>query len=160
VGGAPAPLFGASFAVAATRPREGWFVPTIRLGIGAASTGTVAVPGGAATFSSVAGAVEGCPGGWTLGRWHLEPCLRLEAGVVAAQGERVVQPRTDTHPWVAAGAVGRAEWRFFAGFFADFAAGVSVPVVRTTFFFEPDVTIYRTAPVGGMFSAGLGLRFL
>jgi hypothetical protein len=160
VGAAPAPLFGASLGVAATRPREGWLAPTVRLGIAVASTGTIGVSGGAASFGAVTGAVDGCPGGWSVGRWRLEPCLRLEAGVVQAQGEGVVQPRTDTHPWAAAGVVARAEWRFFAGFFADLAAGVTVPLVRTTFFFEPDMTIYRTAPVGAVFSAGLGLRFL
>jgi hypothetical protein len=160
VGAAPAPLVGASFAVAATRPRGGWLEPTVRLGLAAATTGTVSVSGGTASFASLAGTIDGCPGGWTLGRWRLEPCLRLEAGVVAAQGEGVVQPRTDTHPWAAAAAVGRAEWRFSQGFFGELAGGLCVPLVRTTFFFEPNTTLYRTSPVGGVFSAGLGLRFL
>lgn len=159
-GAAPGPLFGAALAVAATRPRGGWLEPTVRLEIAAASTGTVTVPGGTATFSTVTGAIDGCPGGWTLGRWRLEPCLRLEGGAVAAQGDDVAAPRTDTHPWGAAGVVGHAEWRTSSGFFADFGAAVRVPLVRTTFFFEPNTTIYRTAPVGGVFSAGLGLRFL
>jgi hypothetical protein len=160
VGAAPAPLVGASLAVAATRPRGGWLEPTVRLGVAAASTGTVSVAGGTASFSSLVGAIDGCPGGWTLGRWRLEPCLRLEAGVVGARGENVVQARTDTHPWAAAAAVGRVEWRFSRGFFGELAGGVRVPLVRTTFFFEPDTTLYHTSPVGAVFSAGLGLRFL
>jgi hypothetical protein len=159
-GASPGTLFGASPTLAATRPSRGWFEPTVRLAFAAASTGPLGVSGGTATFTSLLGAIEGCPHRWTSGSWSLEPCLRFEAGVLTAQGADVVPPRTDTHSWVAAGAIGRAEWRFFRGYFVEIAGGVRVPLVRTTFFFEPDVTIYRTAPVSGLFSAGLGLRFL
>jgi hypothetical protein len=159
-GVAPAPLVGAALAVAAAGPRRGWLAPTVRLGIAAASSGTVDVTGGKATFTSLTGALDVCPGDRLLGRWSLTPCVRVEGGVLSAAGADVVAPRTDAHPWGAAGALARAERRLPGGFFLELSGGARVPFVRTTFFFEPDVTIFRTAPVSGEFSAGLGLRFL
>lgn len=160
IGAAPGPLFGASPALAASGPRRGWLEPTVRLAFAAAASGTVDVAGGGARFTSTFAALDGCPRRLEFGRFALEPCLRGEVGLLRGTGAGVVAPRTDTHSWLAAGALVRAEWRFLRRAFVEFAGGVRIPLVRTTFFFEPDVTIYRTAPVGGVFSAGLGLRFL
>jgi hypothetical protein len=32
--------------------------------------------------------------------------------------------------------------------------------VRTTYFFQPDTTVYRSPTVGAVVGAGLGVRFL
>jgi hypothetical protein len=160
VGASPRPLWGVSPTFEADAPTGGSLSPTFHLGFDRASTGSVDLGGPTAAFTSTLGIAEGCPNRWTLGAWSFEPCARVEAGILQGQGDHVVEPRTDTHSWLAVGAVARAEWAAFRPIFVDFEGGFRVPVVRTTFFFEPYNVIYETAPVGGLIRAGLGVRFL
>jgi hypothetical protein len=112
-----------------------------------------------AAFRWTAGALEGCPIAWSQGEVSASPCLRLEAGVVEAEGSGIVPARDDRRPWAAVGAVGRAEWAFLEPAFAELGAGVMVPLIRDRFFFQPDRTVHRPAAVGWLARIDLGLRF-
>jgi hypothetical protein len=141
-------------------PNRGGFAPALRVGFDRSSSGAIDVQGPTATFTWTSGLVEGCPLRWTYETLKVEPCLRAEAGVLTGAGANIVAARDVTRPWVAVGAVGRAEWFFLSPLFLDVEAGLRFPLVRTRYFFDPDTTIYRPPPAGWVAGIGLGVRFL
>jgi hypothetical protein len=159
-GAAPRALIGPSAVVQIILPKSLGLAPSIHLGFELASTGDVDQNGPTASFSSTLGRLELCPNWWTWGSMNLEPCALLEAGALSGSGSNVVPSRSNTHAWIAAGAVGRAEWFFYRAIFLDLEGGLRVPFYRTSFFFEPNTPIYETSPVGGLVGVGLGARFL
>jgi hypothetical protein len=132
---------------------------SVHLGFERAASGSIDVTGGAATFTWTVATLEGCPHRWTWRGVSAEPCLRVEGGALQSRGERIVPAREDTHGWFALGAVGRAEWLFAGPAFVELDAGLRAPFTRTTYFFEPNTTIYRAAAVSGLAVAGVGVRF-
>jgi hypothetical protein len=135
--------------------------PTFHLGFERASTGTGDVQGGAsARFTWTVGIVEGCPHRFQSGPISFEPCLRFEAGALRGEGANIAPAREDTRAWLALGAALRAEWSVLGPLFVEAEAGARAPFFRTTYFFEPDTTIYRPPAVGALAGAGVGARFL
>jgi hypothetical protein len=159
-GASPRALVGPSAMIQVIPPLTMGLAPSIHLGFDLASTGDIDLNGPTVNFHSTLGVVEACPHRWTLGSFDVEPCARVEAGALSARGSNVVPPRSNTHAWIAAGAVARAQWHFFRSLFLDFDAGMRVPFYQTTFFFEPNDTIYETSALGGWVGAGIGARFL
>jgi hypothetical protein len=153
-------LVGAALALEAVAPRGRVLTPTLRLGIEHVESGAIDVGGPSASFKGTLGVAEACPHRWVVGNVALEPCARFEAGSLQGTGSNVAPARDSTRAWLAAGAVGRAEWAFVSPMFLDLEAGVRFPLVRTTFYFEPATVIYTPPSVGTVVSAGLGVRFL
>ena len=139
---------------------QGLWGPTLRAGFERASSGAIDLNGPSATFVWTIGSLEGCPLRWSYGPIALEPCVRAEAGILEGKGGNIVPERDATRPWFALDAVGRARWWVWRPLFVDLDAGLRVPFTRTTYFFEPNTTIYQPPPVGWFGGAGLGVRFL
>lgn len=160
VGGiAPVVLVGASAAVGVAL-RLGPLSPVLRAGFAEASGGATGTPGPTASFTWSSATLDGCPHRFELSGVSLEPCVRFEAGAVNAAGSNVVPAREVTRAWLAAGAVGRAEWAVGGPVFVELEAGARVPLVRIHYVFEPDTEYYRTPVVAGFASAGIGVHFL
>jgi len=160
VGGiAPAVLIGASAAVGITM-RLGPLSPVLRAGFAEASGGARGTSAPTASFTWNSATLEGCPHRFELSVLSLEPCVRFEAGAVDAAGSNVVPTREVTRAWLAAGAVGRAEWTIAAPVFVELEAGARAPLVRVRYIFEPDSEYYRAPAVAGFASAGIGVHFL
>jgi hypothetical protein len=156
----PRVLFATPLSVQAMGPEGRTPSPTFRVGFERASSGSVDVGGPTATFTWTLGIAEACPHRWRFGKVAVEPCARVEAGVLEGIGANIAPARDSTRTWFALGATGRAEWAFLPPMFLDLEAGLSFPLVRTTYFFEPNTTVYQSPTVGGIVSAGLGVRFL
>jgi hypothetical protein len=154
------PLFGAPIALEGLAPSGALPSPSFRLAFQRASSGAVDVGGPTATFTWTLAIAEACPHRWDVGSLSLSPCARVEAGTLEATGANVVPAHDDTHPWVALGAVAKAEWTFARPMFLDFETGIRFPLYRTTYFFEPDNPAFQLPVVGGVASLGLGVRFL
>lgn len=122
------------------------WAPSLRASFDYASSGTAAVHGGAMGVVRSTGAIDGCPLAWRSGPLRLVPCLRVEAGALAATGAEVTPVRSATRPWLAAGAAGRAHYEPTRSLFVELTAGIEVPFVRDTFYFEPATTIFRPPP--------------
>jgi hypothetical protein len=156
----PHTLFGVPVAVELGTRMGPRLRPSLRLGFERASSGAVDVGGPTAEFTWTVGFLEACPHRWTFGLLDVTPCLRVEGGALEGVGAKITSAHDDTRPWFSIGAVGRAEWALVSGLFLDFEGGFRAPLSRTTYFFEPDTTIYRAPAVGALAAAGLGLRFL
>jgi len=160
-GVSPSPLFGTPVTVEADLPAGPVLAPTLRLGFERASSGGGGSTGPTAVFTWTIAVVEGCPRRWQLGPVRLEPiCLRVEAGAVEGVGANVTPSHDLTRGWVALGAVARVEWAFWKPLFLDLEGGARFPLVRPTYFVEPDTTVYPVPVVAGVIQGGLGVRFL
>jgi hypothetical protein len=159
-GVAPEALVGVPIAVHAVAPASAPIGPTFHLAFERTSSGAVDVQGGAATFTWTVAVVEGCPHRWRWGAVGVEPCLRFEGGALRGQGSRINPAREDTRGWFALGAIGRAEWTFAGPLFLEIETGLRAPFVRTTYYFEPDTTIYRAPAIGALAGLGVGARLL
>jgi hypothetical protein len=160
VGGiAPVVLIGASAAVGITL-RVGPLSPVLRAGFAEASGGVRDTSAPTASFTWNSGTLEGCPHRFELSELSLEPCVRFEAGAINASGSNVVPTREVTLPWLAAGALGRAEWAVAEPLFVELEAGARVPLVRVRYVFEPNSEYYRSPVVAGFATAGIGVHFL
>jgi hypothetical protein len=112
-----------------------------------------------AHFGWRAGVVEGCPTQWSYATLNLQPCVRVEAGILEGTGVNVTPARDAIRAWLAAGMVARAQWFFSVPLFVDVEAGLRFPLVRTRYFVQPDTTVHEPPSVGLILSAGLGVRF-
>ncbi len=155
-GAAPRAVLALPVFVEVGMPRGG---PSLRASFESSLQTTLQVGAAAAAFRWTAGTLEGCPLSWSALGFRVAPCLRVEAGVLEAQGEHI-SPRENAHPlWVALGATVRTEWSFLPPAFADAGAGVVVPFTRDHFYFQPDPPFYTPAAVGWLARVGLGVRF-
>jgi hypothetical protein len=120
---------------------------------------TLDVDAATAAFRWTGGAIEACELQLSGSGFSASPCLRAEAGVLVGQGEGIVPAREERRAWVAVGATVRAEWLFLDPAFLDLGLGVTFPLIRDRFFFQPDTTVYRPPAAGLVARAGLGVRF-
>jgi hypothetical protein len=113
----------------------------------------------AASYRWLLGDVDGCALSVRVERLELQPCLRLEGGALSASSSAGLDgPVNAVRPWLAAGALGRAQLR--VGWLSlEAEAGAGLPLVRDTFVFEPRVVSYQ-APVAFVWAgAGAGVHF-
>jgi hypothetical protein len=143
---APRWLFSSPVGFEAVAPRWFGLVPSVQLRFERAWSGTVGAGGPSATFAWTLGALLACPH-----RWHVSvtPCARVEAGAIESSGANVQGPRDDTRGWFALGAALRAQWWFFDPLFLDVEGGVRAPVVRPTYVFEPNTTVFQPPTLAG-----------
>jgi hypothetical protein len=159
LGVSPRMLLGFPLFVQVAGPSHGLFAATLRAGFERASSGEVDVGGPNAHFVWTVGRAEGCPMRFTYGTLRFEPCARLEAGVLSARGTNISPAHEDSRAWLALGALLRGQWFAVGPVFLDFAGGLTFPLLRARYFFQPDKNVHQTPPVGWVVSAGLGVRF-
>lgn len=151
--------------VAAHGPARGLVASSFRLGFMRGSSGDVEIarPGipapSSAAFTWTVVAADACPLRLRHDTLSLEPCARIEVGMLQGAGGRIAPPREQTRWWIAAAAVARGQWAFAGPFFFELEAGLRAPLSRTQFFFQPDTTIFRAPAVTWSAGAGLGVRF-
>ena len=122
-------------------------------------TDEIEVSRGHAAFRWTAAALEACPIAWARGPVTAAPCLRIEGGVLEAEGSQIVPARSERRAWVALGPAGRVQWVFLEPLFAEVGGALMTPLVRDRFFFWPDATVHRPPLVGASGRVGLGVRF-
>ena len=156
---APSTLLGFRAFVDVARERRGGFLGSMRAAIEHATTGDIDVQGGGARFTWTTFTLDFCPVRESRSFLRIAPCARVEGGALAAEGTRVVPPRSDLRVWVALDALLRIDAILPGPFFLGAALGLRAPLLRDRFFFEPDVTIYRPPAVGWLANVGGGVTF-
>jgi hypothetical protein len=159
-GTAPGALIGPSAWIGWVSPAQATIVPALRLALGRASTGSIAVTGGSADFVWTVGRADACLVLWPSQPTRLSACARLEGGAVDADGVNVPDARKQTRGWLAAGPLAQAEWSFVPPLFLELEVAGMVHIIADRFYFLPDVTAYQVPTVGLVGSAGLGVYFL
>lgn len=121
---------------------------------------TAETSAGAAQLTLWAGRLEACPldlePSAALGFWS---CLALDAGQLQAQGTRVSPAEHVSRPWLAAGGIGRVEFRFLGVLAIELSGELFLPIVRDRFFVGAGTTVHRAPAVAGGAALGLGVRF-
>jgi hypothetical protein len=110
-------------------------------------------------FSLLTGRVEGCPRFDVAHALQISPCVAFDAGKLEVRGVGVAPTERVERPWLAAGAVGRLEWKVATVLVLELAGEMFLPLVRDRFFVNSDATVHRTPPVVGGGTVGLGVRF-
>jgi hypothetical protein len=153
----------------AVAPAVGWrttrasvWSPSVTLSFLRASTGTLAVTGGEASFTWTVGRADGCLLSWPAGSpARLLACARVEAGTLDAAGSQVPSARSSTRAWVTVGPLVRGEWELLAPLFLAAEGAVLVHVIDDRFYFQPgDTTVFAVPLAGAEAAAILGVHFL
>ncbi|WP_394829408.1 hypothetical protein [Pendulispora albinea] len=145
-GVAPGVLWGAGLTATWTAPLAP--EPSVRFAVTYLTGASTNVEDAGAGFSRLAITLDGCAVRARFGPVSLFPCARLTAGALRAEGEHIARATREVRPWVAVGPSPRARWNVHRGLFVELGAAVMIPLKRDRFFFQPDATIYRAAPVG------------
>jgi hypothetical protein len=163
LGRTPDVLFGVSVAIALRRESPGALVagPAFRLSFAIAPSASVSNGAETARFGWWTASLDGCPISLVLAPGlFVEPCAVLEAGALAASGDRVANAVSETRPWFSAGASARATWRVASGFGLELGTGFEVPFVRDRFYFGAGTTILRVPAIAFLFDLGASWTFL
>lgn len=152
-----------SIEVHALLVRASWLEPLLALSFNRAAPQGVRVPVGDSSFSWSAARLVACP--FAL-RW-LEPltlhvCSLFEAGALRARGQSSEGVRVKVMPWLALGGEARLEWAPVPPLLLQLEAGVTSPLARGRFLFEPEDaenTAFTVPAAGVRAGFGLGLRF-
>jgi hypothetical protein len=151
-------------------PRLGWrlpgssiVAPSFDVSFARASTGTLSVPEGEASFAWTVGRADACILGWPpASAARLAACARLEGGQLRAAGlgSQVTDPQAHDRPWLAAGPLLRAEWALLRPLFLTADAASMVHVTDDRFYFVQQTTVRAVPLLGLEASLGLGVHFL
>ncbi len=136
------------------------FAPSIR--IAGARTFAVDRPAaiGSASLAWTTGAIEVCPLRLDLARTvAARPCAGIAAGALQANGSGVATPRDETRAWVAASAHARLVWAPVRALGLELEGGAAFPLLRESFFFDPNVLVYEAPVIAGFGRASVALRF-
>jgi hypothetical protein len=154
------PVLGARLFVDVDLGPRGALAPAFRAGVSRSFDVTRTVPVGRATLAFTQVSLEGCPVRLTLAApLSVRPCLGVTGGVLDASptGPRAAQARV--RPWFAGEAHARFTWMPARWVAFELEAGALVPLLRETFYFEPEIVVYRAPPVGFLGRAGLAVHF-
>ena len=135
---------------------------TVRAAFLRIGTGARAVQGatGTADFTWTAGRLDAC--GLLRPDRALRPgaCARVESGVLAGTGGKIIGATTQRSAWVTGGALARIECSFLGSLLVTVGAGPTVRLIARRFTFQPDTTVYQVPLFGLEAEAGLGVHFL
>jgi hypothetical protein len=90
---------------------------------------------------------------------ELAGCGHVELGLVRAAGEEIVNGRALNRLWWTAGVHGDARWPARSRGFVQLQLGLSVPLTRDRYRFNPGVVVHETSVVTGWLGLGVGVRF-
>ena len=88
---------------------------------------------GTATVDAALAGLQVCPLRWPVGALALRPCLAVDAGVLAAEGQVSEQPeaaRSTRQIWVDMAPAARLEWPLDAHFWLELQGTLVVPLTR------------------------------
>jgi len=152
---APSPPLGVSVGLEGFVNRSRFWTPGVALGMFATATSTHGTSEGEGRFRLLAGHVKGCAWRLPIGAsFRLMPCLVAEGGVLyASGGGAVVNVRTPTMPWLAGGALLRAQLDLARFLSLEASGGLKALARKDKFIFRPTSLVYEVP----RWSAGLGL---
>lgn len=161
----PAWAFGGGAFVALENDDEGALSPSFRITPWVAVTSATFAGNLGADLTWFAARAEVCPVRPTLApAVRLAACAGLDAGVLWSSGTGVDHP--DTHPnvWFSPLALGRLEWSLSSELRAEIGAGVTVPLDRPQFSFEPSAgaapsPLFQIRAMGALLTLGAAYRF-
>jgi hypothetical protein len=138
-------------------------VRLLRRGLGHAALALVAgssdrsTDGGNATFRWLSGRGSLC---WQMlqGPIDADACAHLEVGGITAEGSGVARAYQATRTWLAPGPHVAARWSGRL-LLVEAQAGVSVPILRDRYHFEPGMTVHRTWVATPWVLVGTGVHF-
>lgn len=137
-----------------------WRASWSRLAVEASFIGgrdTTMHEGGTATFTWLAVQPAAC---LVMRRTvELAGCGHVELGLVRAAGEGIVNGRALNRLWWTAGAHGDARWPARSRGFLQLQVGVSVPLTRDRYRFNPGIVVHETSAVTAWLGLGVGVRF-
>ena len=90
---------------------------------------------------------------------ELAGCGHVELGLVRAAGQEIVNGRALNRLWWSAGVHGDARWPARSRGFVQLQLGLSVPLTRDRYRFNPGVVVHETSVVTGWLGLGVGVRF-
>jgi hypothetical protein len=154
---------GGAFLSVAPAKKRSW-VPEGRLTLLAAVGHAAFGDGVGADVLWLLARVEGCLLNAALSaRVALGGCAAVDAGLLRSTGTGVAHPDTAARGWVAPGALARVRWEAFANGVVDVGGGITVPIVRYPFSYDPGTGSNQDAgrlpAVGGIANIGLGYVF-
>ena len=160
-GVSPQALSGVSPRLGWRSSRGGFLSPSVTASFLRAASGTLAVSGGAASFTWTVGRLDGCFLSWPPGTLRLLGCVRAEAGLLEASGTEVPSPQSASRAWAAVGPLLRGEWELLAPLYLSVEGAAMARITADRFFFRPnDTTVYPVPLLGLEGSGGLGVHFL
>jgi hypothetical protein len=142
---------------AAISRTHGAFPFEVRLVFVQAISQTVSSPGDIA-FDFRGGRLDGCPARFGTTSLHVLPCGVFEIGSLSAASIGVLDPQSRHRVWTSTGISGRVEWEFVRHLQLEAALDGLAAIQRDRFYFAPNVTAYRSPPVGA--GASLGVAWL
>ncbi len=152
---APSVLLGGRFSLEMAH-RGVRYLPSLRLGLSSSRAARLAlVGGGAVDFSCTLGTISVSAVELTAGPLWIAPTVDVEAGALRAVASHVAGATSASRAFATLGLGARVGLVVLRPIALEGSAGAELPLIRDRFFFEPDVTIARAAPVG--VQAGLGL---
>lgn len=134
--------------------------PVIRFSMIRADSGVVGYAPIHSRFRWTDGRFEGCPirlaPDRTLGIW---PCAIVDIGAIEASGWARNASGSSVRPWFATGFLGRIKWQILDPLVLEIEGGLTLPLIRDTFYVAPATEVHRTPIAGGFFGAGVGVHF-
>jgi len=90
----------------------------------------------------------------------VRPCLAASAGAVEVDpGAQGGTSKARSRPWLSVSAHGRLSWTIAGRLSLEAEAGLSLPLLRESFFFEPNFPVYEAPPAAFVGRLGASLRF-
>jgi hypothetical protein len=134
--------------------------PSARIGFSHADSGDQSVANFGARFIANLATLDLCPQRWLANPIRVTACVRGEVGAFDASGLGIVPARSESRVWFAASAFASARYRIASLLFLEIDGGARVPLVRDQFYFEPNLSVFRTPAVSPFACLSLGVTIL
>ncbi len=149
------------------KTRRGFaFAPALRIAFGRSLLVERSAVVGGADLQWTVGSLDLCPVRLGLATGlGLRPCAEFGAGLLEAHGREVASAMERSRPWAALSAYARLLWEPLSRsppsprLSVEAEVGAQAPLVRESFFFNPDVSVYEAPAAAFLARLGLGVRF-
>jgi len=138
--------------------RQWGYLPAARLGVSYTENRGNQQAGGIADFALASLVLELCPLQLLRESLEIRTCAMAHAGLVFAEGRATAAPESHTRQYWALGGSAEFELMLAGAVGLPLRGGVSVPLVRDTYSFNP-TSFYRVPLVAFDVTAGLEVRF-
>jgi hypothetical protein len=135
------------------------FEPAVRAAGVFGGTDRTVVGAAVAELQWTSGLLDLCPLRVRASIVSLSPCARVEIGVLAAQGQRIVPARSDRRMWTAMAVPIRVRIEPWPHVFFELEGAARTPFVRDRYVFRPDVEVFEVPALGFTAAAGAGIHF-
>jgi hypothetical protein len=143
---------------------SGVFAPSLRASAFAVATNAPFTAGVGSLITWLYARIEACPIRLPLAdSLAIRVCAALDAGILRSEGIRLANANTETRPWFAPGALGRAQWALPGDLWVELEGGLSVPLMRYVFNYQDGpsnvVDVSKIRAAGAALDLGVGYHF-